>query len=53
MVAGGLIEDTYVLVEGNGKINGNANSPNTPAADNGLSQPKAHGAYVVLGKAIP
>jgi hypothetical protein len=45
MVAGGLA-GTSALVLPNGNINENANSPNTPAADNGLSLPKAHGAFV-------
>jgi hypothetical protein len=45
-VAGGMAGDIPVLVEGNLQFNFNANSPNTPAADNGLSQPKEHGAFV-------
>jgi hypothetical protein len=46
IVAGGAITMKAVLVEGNGKINENANSINTPAADNGLSGSKKHGAQV-------
>ena len=45
MVAGG-VAGTSALVLPNGNINENANSPNTPAAGNGLSPPKAHGAFV-------
>ena len=45
MVAGGASNGDYLVLP-NGQINTNANSPYTPAADNGLSLPKKNGAYV-------
>ena len=35
-----------VLIQGNGVCNFNSNAPCTPAADNGLAQPKEPGAFV-------
>ena len=47
LVAGGIIPVLDVLRTGNGSYNFNANSPNTPAADNGFNGHNGHGARIV------
>ena len=49
LVAGGCIVFEPVLQTGNGSLNFNANSANTPAAENGFNGHNGNGARIIGG----